>query len=198
MIVRRRFDAADKSVGAARRFVLGIIVDAPAEVRDSVALMVSELSTNSVVHASSGFDIGVDRSDRSVFVSVNDRGVGIPVLRSPESSEPHGRGLRIVDALADEWGISSAENEGNTVWFKISLHAAGLHSAAEAMAGVPQTDVDEPTDLSPIHPGSPTNWRRVPSSKLVSRHRAPARQLRYGSNSPSGQPNRVRSTNGLL
>ena len=124
-VTTERFVAADESVGAARTFVAGMMVDAPADVRDSVALMVSELATNALVHAAGGFEVSVERSDGTVFVSVSDRGEGTPVLQAPPSSEPHGRGLRIVDQLADDWGISplpDGDRRGKTVWFRLALH----------------------------------------------------------------------------
>ena len=67
----------------------------------------------------------MERSDGTVFVAISDRGEGTPVLQAPPSSEPHGRGLRIVDKLADEWGISPLPDggrRGKSVWFRKALH----------------------------------------------------------------------------
>ncbi len=121
MIVRRSFEPSEASVGAARRFVAGTISDVAVGVSESVSVMVSELSTNALVHAAGGFEVIVDRSDHHVLVSVCDRGDGTPELQSPDASEPHGRGLRIVDALSDQWGISSTDEVGKSVWFRMSL-----------------------------------------------------------------------------
>jgi len=128
MTTTEQFSAVDASVGAARTFVTGMMADAQADIQDSVALMVSELATNALVHASGGFAVSVERSDGSMFVSISDRGEGTPVLQAPPSSEPHGRGLRIVDKLSDEWGISpppGGGRRGKTVWFRLSLHPSG-------------------------------------------------------------------------
>jgi len=124
-----QFSAVDGSVGAARTFVTGLMEGAPTEIRDSVALMVSELATNALVHAAGGFEVSVERTDGSVLVSISDRGEGRPVLQAPPSSEPHGRGLRIVDRLSDEWGISPPAvggQRGKTVWFRLSLHPSAV------------------------------------------------------------------------
>lgn len=107
-------------MGKARRFVARLVADLPGELRDAVRLMVSELATNALVHASSAFDVAVDRSDNAVTVSVTDRGAGTLAMQSPTSSEPHGRGLQIVEALSDAWGTSSSV-DGKTVWFTMSL-----------------------------------------------------------------------------
>ena len=122
MTERRWFQASEGSVGAARRFVTEILADVPDDIQESVSLMVSELATNALVHAVSGFDVTVDRAGSSVLVSVSDRGDGgMPRLQAPESSEPHGGGLRVVSALSEEWGVATTWDEGKTVWFRISV-----------------------------------------------------------------------------
>ncbi len=96
-----------------------LVADLSSEQQDAVNLMVSELATNALVHASSGFDVDVDRSEIAVTISVTDRGDGTPAMQSPTSSEPHGRGLRIVEALSDDWGTNASDEAGKTVWFQM-------------------------------------------------------------------------------
>ncbi len=74
MTARSRFDTSRESIRAARTFATRVIGDAPVEVRESVAVMVSELSTNALVHAASCFDVVVDISDSAVTVAVTDWG----------------------------------------------------------------------------------------------------------------------------
>jgi anti-sigma regulatory factor (Ser/Thr protein kinase) len=159
MIVRRRFEASEGSVSAARRFVAAVVSDAPTEVRDSVSVMVSELSTNALLHASGGFEVAVDRSELTVSVSVIDQGDGTPVLQSPRFSEPHGRGLRIVAALSDEWGVS-ATSDGKAVWFRMKLHDPG---ATATIGGVTCSTTTAPA----VNRGSTS----APSAAAPSRHR---------------------------
>jgi anti-sigma regulatory factor (Ser/Thr protein kinase) len=174
MTVSRRFEASEDSVGAARRFVTGIISDTPTDVQDSVAVMVSELATNALLHASGGFEVAVDRSELTVSVSVSDRGDGAPVLQSPKFSEPHGRGLRIVTALSDQWGVS-ATSDGKAVWFHINLQnsattassGAAVGSAATASEGTPGS-----TSAAPLASPSPKARTRQTGSAR-SHHRAP-------------------------
>jgi anti-sigma regulatory factor (Ser/Thr protein kinase) len=181
-MVRRSFESSEESVGAARRFVADRIPDAGAEVRDSVSVMVSELSTNALVHAAGGFEVSVERSDRDVVVSVSDQEDGKPILQSPGPSEPHGRGLRIVDALSDEWGISANAVAGKSVWFRMSLEPSVADGSADGTDGV---RVDE----SAFH-GNPSGARRVdpkapskdPDSHTpAQRDRGPRRQSRGNS-----------------
>ena len=47
---------------------------------------------------------------------------GIPTRRSPGETEPHGRGLTIVEELSDQWGTIHAAGEiGKSVWFTLNL-----------------------------------------------------------------------------
>ena len=118
MTTERRFDDTEASVGNSRRFVASATADAP-EVRDAILLMVSELATNAIVHAGGGFAVRVERVGSSIHVTVTDGGTGTPVVRNPDEHEPHGRGLRIVDQLSDEWGSEDTATHGNAVWFRI-------------------------------------------------------------------------------
>ncbi len=173
----------------------GMIVDARAEVRDSVSLMVSELSTNALVHAASGFDVSVDRSELTLLVSVSDRGDGAPVLRSPQSSEPHGRGLRIVAALSDEWGVLPATDEGKSVWFRVSLQPSGMHGSADGAAGSPTIEPEDQGDqpaTSPEIPMTPLDGSQA--SVPRSRRPGPARQSRVRQSASTPRSRRVRST----
>ena len=43
-------------------------------------------------------------------------------MRAPSHDEPTGRGLRIVDRLADEWGIGDG-SAGTSVWFVVRVDA---------------------------------------------------------------------------
>ena len=193
MMARRRFGATEESVGAARRFVTEMIDDAPADVRDSVSLMVSELSTNALIHAASGFDVYMDRSDLTVFVSVSDRGEGgTPLLQEPAPSEPHGRGLQIVDALSEEWGISTTSDERKAVWFRISLRSLGTDSRGRGAAG--STAIVPGDDQAPARPGSP---KTVPEDSNASRpssgHRGSGRRSRVMTGASPTRRHRVRS-----
>jgi anti-sigma regulatory factor (Ser/Thr protein kinase) len=118
----RAFPADARSVGASRRYVKEVLsLQAQAHI-DAAELMVSELATNSVKHAHSGFTVSIDDSGGEIRVEVRDTGRGQPVLRSPTPIEPSGRGLRIVEALSRAWGtVDSAR--GKTVWFTLPSKA---------------------------------------------------------------------------
>ena len=50
-------------------------------------------------------------------------------MQAPGATEPHGRGLRVVDALSEEWGVSPSGDEGKTVWFRILLQRPSSNSS---------------------------------------------------------------------
>lgn len=85
----------------------------------SASLVVSELVTNSVVHAASTVDLAVSRSEGRLQITVRDHhGVGQP---QPQRSDPHdhylgGRGLLLVQEMTRSWGVFPAEPEGKMVW----------------------------------------------------------------------------------
>jgi anti-sigma regulatory factor (Ser/Thr protein kinase) len=153
MITRRAFRASKGSVPAARRFVSEALDGLTDEQRDTASVMVSELATNALLHASSGFDITVDRSAAEVTVSVTDRGDGTPAVQSPGFEEPHGRGLRIVQAFSDDWGVTPAPGTGKTVWFRLSIGGPASPPAPDGVAAERQDGHGTPTSDVPFRPG---------------------------------------------
>ncbi len=121
MTDEQTFPSTPPSVTAARRYVVQRLGDVPPHLREAIAVMVSELATNSVQHARSDFLVRVKRGDDRVRVEVSDLGSGEPALRSPQPREVAGRGLRIVGALSDDWGVTVTPPAGKLVWFTVQL-----------------------------------------------------------------------------
>jgi anti-sigma regulatory factor (Ser/Thr protein kinase) len=125
--LRRSFSVDPTSVAASRRFVGDAVVDLPTDIQEAAVLMVSELATNAIVHATTGFEVTIDRTTSKLRVEVADLGGGEPELQMPSVREPHGRGLQIVRELSDEWGITeNADNRGKTVWYEVRVGPARL------------------------------------------------------------------------
>ena len=100
----------------ARRFVVAQL--AGVDCADDIALLTSELVTNAVVHAGTAADVTVVRSPSAVRVEVADHAESEPRKRAPD--ERGGRGLHMVEAVADRWGVE-ARGAGKVVWFEIDL-----------------------------------------------------------------------------
>jgi len=90
---------------------------------EDVRLVVSELVTNSVLHAGLSPDeqiwLSVKASAESVRGRVCDPGPGfrMPSKLGPRSDFSGGWGLPIVDRLSDRWGVK--RNSCACVWFEI-------------------------------------------------------------------------------
>ena len=114
--------ATAESVPLARRLALESLPHVPPEVRDRVALVVSELVTNCVRHARTEFRLKVTLERGDVHIAVTDRGSGKVDVKHPSLLEPHGRGLQIVGGLAQRWGVIPATaGAGKTVWCTVAV-----------------------------------------------------------------------------
>ena len=116
----RTFPHEPQSVPAARRFATSVLGGTSVETLQAVELMVSELATNCIRHTDIGFDLTIIRSGPNIRVETTDHAGGTPTMRSPEPTDPSGRGLKIVDMLSAGWGVQSGAATGKTVWFTIS------------------------------------------------------------------------------
>lgn len=115
-----------ESVVAARRAVLDAIRswNLPERVAEDAALVVSELTTNAVLHARTAFNVSASRLGSGLRVSVADMD---PTLPSPGINRPEellavrsmtGRGLALVAATSDRWGCDAVAG-GKVVWAEI-------------------------------------------------------------------------------
>ena len=90
---------------------------------DDLRLVVSELVTNSVLHsgkpARDWVDMDVDVRPGRVRVEVVDHGRGFDAEAKRASTHETGRGLTIVQKLADRWG--SRHTSTTTVWAELAL-----------------------------------------------------------------------------
>jgi anti-sigma regulatory factor (Ser/Thr protein kinase) len=120
----RRFRCQPESVPAARRFVRDALRHQPGAVLEAVELMATELATNCVQHARTSFELTVNDGREHIRIEVRDTGQGRPEPRSPTPRERTGRGLRIVEAMSDSWGIEPS-SAGKTVWFTVPRQAVG-------------------------------------------------------------------------
>ncbi len=118
MTTVRAFRCRPESVPAARQFVRSVLSEQNADTRDAVELMASELATNCIHHAGTAFEFSIESGERTIRVEVRDTGKGHPEPRSPSPRERTGRGLRIVEAMSEAWGIESSP-AGKTVWFTV-------------------------------------------------------------------------------
>jgi anti-sigma regulatory factor (Ser/Thr protein kinase) len=90
------------------------------EVLDTLILLASELVANAILHADGQIRLTVRNAGRRVMVLVDDETSALPSPRARvDGWEERGRGLFLVDALADSWGTEHTAI-GKTVWFTLS------------------------------------------------------------------------------
>lgn len=84
-------------------------------------LLVSELVTNALLHTDSEpIEVSIEVGEGAVRVEVVDADPTRPELVSPGPEDEHGRGLTLVDALAQRWGVEDrAGGDGKVVWFEL-------------------------------------------------------------------------------
>lgn len=92
------------------------------EERADTELLASEIVTNAVVHVGGEHSLLLEvvQSDGWVRVSVADNSSLRPIVRELEHLRPGGVGMRLVEELADRWGVED-HHGGKKVWFEMSL-----------------------------------------------------------------------------
>ena len=120
--LRLRLEEAGTAPGQARRAVRRQLEawDVDPGVVDDVVLITSELVTNAFIHARPPIDVALRLRGREVVLEVQDRALLRPRRRRPDDDDEHGRGLNIVEVLADSWGTRASES-GKTVWCALRL-----------------------------------------------------------------------------
>lgn len=110
-----------RSPGLARRHLRLVVGDAlpPARLQDAL-LLVSEAVTNAVVHGSGTAALSVQTAGAVVRVEVHDDAPGRPLRREADTGSPGGRGLLLLDEVADRWGVVEGR-VGKTVWFELDV-----------------------------------------------------------------------------
>ena len=85
---------------------------------ESADLLVTELVTNAFEHGIGDVGLRVYLTDTHLLIEVRDGSHQLPVLREAALDDEDGRGLFLVRAIADAWGVSS---DGMTTWCSLPL-----------------------------------------------------------------------------
>jgi serine/threonine-protein kinase RsbW len=128
----RHFRGTPDQVLEVRRWVEDLLPDCAA--RADVLLLASELCTNAIVHSRTGeaggqFSVDIDWTPALVRVVIGDQGsakapeIAVRTCGAAQLGES-GRGLVLVDHLADDWGTASRPNR-RWVWADVEWQARG-------------------------------------------------------------------------
>ncbi|MBA2774855.1 MAG: ATP-binding protein, partial [Nocardioidaceae bacterium] len=129
------------SVSAARRLVGEALVMAGLDAwLDDAQLAVSELVTNAQVHVGSVIGVRVRTRADQARIEVSDESIHPPAPRHYSTSSGTGRGLHLIEVVADRWGVD-IDDSGKTVWFEL-----GRETPSPARAPGPSGAVIAPTN----------------------------------------------------
>lgn len=92
---------------------------------DSAVLMVSEMVANVLVHTDGDAAVSAETAGepggRRLRVEVADASDELPHRRKPGELASSGRGLLLMEVLADRWGVDPS-GDGKTIWFELTEH----------------------------------------------------------------------------
>ena len=129
---RAEFSPGPASVTEARSFVRQALVGWDAEAWEyGASALVTELATNAVLHARTPFVVEVSYDGRQVRLCVSDGDRRPPLRKSHSRESTTGRGLDLVGALSDAWGVDQ-QATGKTIWCRVSSDARALVMKGES------------------------------------------------------------------
>ncbi|MEV7970603.1 ATP-binding protein [Sphaerisporangium sp. NPDC088356] len=89
------------------------------DLADDIVLATTEVLSNAVLYGLPPIQLTLRVTGEMLSAEVTDRGAGRPEHGPEDDDAEHGRGLTIVEALSDEWGIlPDRDGTGKTVWFR--------------------------------------------------------------------------------
>jgi CheY-like chemotaxis protein/anti-sigma regulatory factor (Ser/Thr protein kinase) len=171
-LVRPRYESAAVEIGPettdvaiARRFLTERCRNWGCDdLIEDAELVVSELVTNALVHGGGRCELRAGLSDAALRLQVIDFGGGMPDPLAAGQADEHGRGLLLISALCEAWGVEVLPGGGKVVWAEMlrrlpdpggdpfdrsSAHitgaldqpaSAGADQAATGSAGTPPSD----------------------------------------------------------
>ncbi|MFJ6621689.1 ATP-binding protein [Kitasatospora sp. NPDC091335] len=122
-----RLDSRTESTPLARYLLRAYLAGLPSgdRYRDTAELLLTELFANAVQHSDAPDDchieIHMSLADSRLRLEVHDADTNHPVLRTPTPADEHGRGLFLVDELAERWGCAHRPGGiGKFIWALIA------------------------------------------------------------------------------
>jgi anti-sigma regulatory factor (Ser/Thr protein kinase) len=143
-MLRREFPSTARSVASARHALDGVQAELGDPMHVTAVLLVSELVTNSVQHgqATNGvIELVACITPRLVRIEVSDDGEGFDPQPLAHDDAESGRGLQLVQELADRWGRPPGPR--TSVWFELD-RAAGLARNTTGTRAATPTIAPEP------------------------------------------------------
>lgn len=125
----RRLPPTPASVFLARRFTEQLLREwgLPAAVVEAAAFVMSELATNAARHSEDQIEVGLSCESAVLRIEVGDTShrmpTAVPMSDEIDEEATGGRGLLLVDAVSDRWGVDS-EGLSKRVWAEFDVPTA--------------------------------------------------------------------------
>ncbi|MET9777732.1 SpoIIE family protein phosphatase [Streptomyces sp. NPDC006367] len=115
--------AEPERIATARQLLRDLLHDWPdEEQRDAAVLLLSEMLANVLVHTDADAllvaEVAGEPGERRIRVEVTDNGDDLPHKRRPGEMASSGRGLMLVELLADAWGVAP-RGKGKSIWYEL-------------------------------------------------------------------------------
>jgi Histidine kinase-like ATPase domain len=159
----RQFRGGTDQVLEVRHWLEDLLPDCAA--RADVLLLASELCTNAIVHSRSGeaggqFSVDIDWAPALARVVIGDQGSAKTPAITPRSGDAgqlgeSGRGLQLVDVVADDWGTVGRPNR-RWVWADVEWQARG--GPLLAAPGCLDAGIASNTTVRKAFPGTSIWW----------------------------------------
>jgi len=83
---------------------------------ETVVLAMTEMVTNAIRHAAGPVEVELTTDSHALVVGVTDRSETFPRRQAAHQDAEGGRGLVLVERLANRWGVRARPEGGKTVW----------------------------------------------------------------------------------
>jgi len=125
-LLEAKINPSRQAAGEARRLVAQLKTKGIARVLDDLALLVSELVTNSYryggINKGDSISLSVSQKGKTIHVEIEDPGQGTTVPAPRRPTADGGWGLEIVRKTADRWGVRKTRGR-TVVWFDLDVDA---------------------------------------------------------------------------
>ena len=116
------FGPVAETPAAARRFLRLELekLAVPEPPLEAAVLLANELVSNAVLHARTVMELRLFTADDLVRVEVHDGNTRRPTTAAAPIDATSGRGLLLVQAIADRWGVEGTR-DGKVIWFELPI-----------------------------------------------------------------------------
>lgn len=116
---------------ARTRATAAVVTSGREDLAEDVAMLVSELVSNGVIHAKTQLRLTVELAGRGIRVALADDSAVMPRFAGADREAISGRGLLIIDRVAARWGVERLPQGGKVVWVEVDEPSTDIGTVEE-------------------------------------------------------------------